>query len=442
MIFLFKSRRDDIILTAGRNGKTKTPKRVTLSPYYSLLCQMLPDRIYFPLINGIVQCLNDIFEKNYYADKVIERVLKSNPRWGSHDRAFIAETTYDIVRWWRLLNECAETKYSTETKPLLNIVSAYLFMFHQRKATWNENPDMDFIALERKYEKIKDIRKIAESIPDWLDEKGEKELGEKWEKELSALNHQAEVVLRANTLKTTRDKLKRILEEENCETHEWQDLNDALVLNVRKNIFRSQPFLEGLFEVQDAGSQQIAPFMRVEPGMRVIDACAGAGGKTLHIASLMKNKGKIIALDVYQHKLDELKKRAARSGASIIETKLIDTTKVIKRLYDSCDRLLLDVPCSGLGTLKRNPDAKWKLSPEFIEKVKIQQRDILSSYSKMVKPGGMMVYATCSIFPSENEDQVNWFLSENRNFEKTDEKKIFPSEGFDGFYMCLMKRLS
>ncbi|MFZ5554550.1 MAG: RsmB/NOP family class I SAM-dependent RNA methyltransferase [Bacteroidota bacterium] len=404
---------------------------------------MLPEKIHFPQVNGIVQCLYEIFEKNFYADKVIERVLKSNPRWGSHDRAFIAETTYDIVRWWRLLNESVNQDYETETKSLLNIVSAYLWIFHGRKNTWNENGDFNFEKTRERFEKKKDERKFLQSVPDWLDEKGVKELGEeKWEKEIAALNEQADVVLRVNTLKTNKAELKKILLEENCHTGELTGIPDALVLKQRKNIFRSAPFLDGLFEVQDAGSQMIAPFMRVEPGWRVVDACAGAGGKTLHIASLMKNKGRIVALDIYQNKLDELKKRAARAGVFIVEPKLIDSSKVIKRLQESCDRLLLDVPCSGLGTLRRNPDAKWKLGEEFIEKVKQQQREILQNYSKMLKPGGMMVYATCSIFPSENEEQVNWFLSENTNFEKVEEKKIFPSEGFDGFYMCLMKRKS
>ena len=138
----------------------------------------------------------------------------------------------------------------------------------------------------------------------------------------------------------------------------------------RQNIFTRQQFKDGLFEVQDAGSQLIAPFIQPLSGQRVIDACAGGGGKTLHLAALMQNKGRIIALDTEAWKLDELKKRARRAGASdIIETRVIDSSKVIKRLENSADRVLLDVPCSGLGVLRRNPDAKWKLSPEFIEEV-------------------------------------------------------------------------
>ena len=177
--------------------------------------------------------------------------------------------------------------------------------------------------------------------------------------------------------------------------------------------------------------------------MRVIDACAGGGGKTLHLAALMQNKGRIIALDIEAWKLDELKKRARRAGASdTIETRVIESSKVIKRLENSADRLLLDVPCSGLGVLKRNPDAKWKLSPEFIEKVKITQQEILTSYSSMLKPQGVMVYSTCSILASENEKQVEKFMELNPGkFEIQQQDMLWPSEGFDGFFMCRLKKL-
>ena len=211
---------------------------------------------------------------------------------------------------------------------------------------------------------------------------------------------------------------------------------DALILEERQNVFQLPEFKEGLFEVQDAGSQAISYFAKVKPGMRIIDACAGAGGKTLHLAALLEGRGRIIALDTEEWKLDELKKRARRGGVQTVETRVIDSSKVIKRLENSADLLLLDVPCSGIGVLRRNPDAKWKLSPEFVESVKTAQQDILTSYSSMVKPGGTMVYATCSILHSENEDQVKKFLETKPPFELNEEKRIWPSEGFDGFYMA------
>jgi 16S rRNA (cytosine967-C5)-methyltransferase len=295
--------------------------------------------------------------------------------------------------------------------------------------------------LER-YEILKATRKVRESIPDWMDEMGEKELGDKWEKELEALNQEASVVLRVNTLKISRQGLQKQLEEtENIITQAPVEFPDALLLEERQNIFTRQQFKDGLFEVQDGGSQLIAPFLQVKPGMRVIDACAGAGGKTLHIAALMQNKGRIIALDTEEWKLEELKKRGRRAGVANVETRLIESSKTIKRLESSADRLLLDVPCSGVGVLKRNPDAKWKLTVEFMDRVKELQQHILTDYSTMLKSGGLMVYSTCSLFPSENENQVTAFLEKQKDkFELVEQKSVFPSEGFDGFYMALIKR--
>jgi len=196
-------------------------------------------------------------------------------------------------------------------------------------------------------------------------------------------------------------------------------------------------FRDGWFEVQDAGSQIVAPFVQAERGMRVVDACAGAGGKSLHLASLMQNRGHLIALDIDERKLIELRKRARRAGVGIAETRLIDSTKVIKRLHGTADRVLIDAPCSGLGVLRRNPDAKWKLFPEVIEKVKAVQADLLQRYSLMAKAGGKVVYATCSILPSENEKQVEKFVANNGDKYKLEEERhVMPDEGFDGFYMA------
>jgi 16S rRNA (cytosine967-C5)-methyltransferase len=183
--------------------------------------------------------------------------------------------------------------------------------------------------------------------------------------------------------------------------------------------------------------------MEVEPGMKVIDACAGAGGKSLHLAALMKNKGQIISLDIYEKKLMELQRRARRNGVHIVEARMIESNKTIKRLKEKADRLLLDVPCSGLGVLRRNPDAKWKLSPSFLETVKITQQNLLRDYASMVKPGGKLIYATCSVLPSENEDQVKTFLDskEGRLFSLEEQKTLLPNDfGYDGFFMARLLR--
>jgi 16S rRNA (cytosine967-C5)-methyltransferase len=396
-------------------------------------------KLYRNLCVAVVDGLQQIFAEQKHADKVIEKILKSNPKWGARDRRFIAETTYDIVRWYRLFKELAQAGDEDYWK----LLGVWCVWNKTEFPDWEELADIKPKRIIDAYEELKTKRPLRESIPDWLDELGEKELGNAWEKELESLNEEAKVVLRVNTLKVSRKELRQQLEEgEGIVTESPAEFTDALILEERQNIFTRQQFKDGLFEVQDAGSQMIAPFLQVAPGMRVVDACAGAGGKTLHLASLMQNKGRIIAMDTEEWKLDELKKRARRAGAGNIETRLIENSKTIKRLENSCDRLLLDVPCSGLGVLKRNPDAKWKLNLDFMNRVKELQQQILADYSNMVKSGGLMVYSTCSLLPAENEEQVALFLKKHSaKFELQEQKTLLPSQGFDGFYMARLKRL-
>lgn len=392
-----------------------------------------PHRI---LLQAIVNALSLIFTEQKYADKVIEKTLKENAKFGGRDRRFVAETTYDMVRHYRLLAHLAGT-----TNGFWEMLGVYFVINRMPLPDERDFKNLNEKSILDAYKALKDQR-ILEAYPDWLWELGEKELGkEAWAEEAKALNEQAEVVLRVNTLKTKKEILLKFLTEQEIEVEPLEDHEDALVLMTRQNLFQNELFRLGLFELQDAGSQQISEFLEVEPGMRVIDACAGGGGKSLHLAALMENKGRIVSMDVTQWKLDELKKRARRAGAGNIETRLIEGSKTIKRLESTADRLLLDVPCSGLGVIKRNPDAKWKLNPEFMERTRELQKKILGEYSSMTKTGGMLVYSTCSILPSENKNQVEAFLAEHKNFEFVKDKTIFPSQGFDGFYMALLKRV-
>jgi 16S rRNA (cytosine967-C5)-methyltransferase len=397
-------------------------------------------RFYRNTTNAVVQVLYHVFVEKRYADKVIESVLKQDPRWGARDRRFVAETSYEIIRWWRLISECADVKEINEAG-IWKIFGTWCIISDIDPPSWEELGDLEPTRIRKNYDRLQKIFKVRESIPDWMDKLGFTELPERWEKEIQALNEQAHVVMRANTIKTNRGELQKLLQQQNIETHALDWAPDALVLGKRQNVFRFQLFKDGFFELQDAASQDVARFLQVEPGMRVIDACAGAGGKSLHLAALMKNKGKVIALDPEQWKLDELRKRARRAGAGNIEPKAIDSAKVVKRLHGTADRLLLDVPCSGLGVLKRNPDAKWKLSSEFIQSVKQTQQLLLESYSPMLKAGGLMVYSTCSILPGEDEKQIELFLNNHKDkFELINEKRHWPSEGFDGFYMALLRK--
>ncbi len=215
----------------------------------------------------------------------------------------------------------------------------------------------------------------------------------------------------------------------------------TILFTEKKNVFATKTFQSGYFEVQDGGSQMISLLLDVRPGMRVVDACAGAGGKSLHIASLMKNKGKILSLDIHERRLKELRTRATRNGVDIIEQKVIDSQKVIKRFENSFDRVLLDVPCTGSGVFRRNPDAKWKLKKENLQNLIMTQTEILNSYCQMLKKDGRLVYATCSLFPVENELQVKRFLETHPDWQLDNEFHVRPDKTpFDGFYAAALVR--
>jgi len=400
-------------------------------------------RLHRNLVFAVIDTLHLIFNEGKYADKEISNTLKRDKRWGSRDRGFIAETTYDIVRWKRLYSEIADVNAPYSRPNLFRLFTVWATLKGIEIPDWKQFEDTPTRRIKGRFDELSKITKYSESIPDWMDELGRKELGKLWEAEIKALNEQAKVILRTNTLKITPKKLQLLLDEEFIPTKPIKGYPEALELYERADVFKTEAFKKGYFEVQDASSQKVAHALKLKPGMRVIDACAGAGGKSLHIAALMQNKGQIIAMDIYSNKLKELKRRAKRAGAHNLETRLIDSTKVIKKLHNSADRVLIDAPCTGLGVLRRNPDAKWKLSPEFLIDIKQKQQQLLQDYSKMVKPGGILVYATCSILPSENQMQVQEFLNSESGstFQfNQDEKILAHKSGFDGFYYAILHK--
>ena len=401
-------------------------------------------RLHRNLVYTVIDSIRDIFNEGVYADKAVEKALKRDKRWGSRDRKFVAETIYEIVRWKRLYAEIANVKEPFDRNNLWRIFSVWCVLKGITLPDWNQIEPTPTRRIKGKFDELSRIRKFRESIPDWIDNIAISELGEElWTKELAALNKQAEVILRTNTLNITKKELQKILSEESIFTEFIPNHEDALRLIERANVFRTEAFKNGCFEVQDASSQLVAEYLDVEPGMKVVDTCAGAGGKTLHLASFMKNKGQIIAMDIYESKLRKLKVRARRNKVHNIDTRVIDSTKPIKKLYGKADRVLIDAPCSGLGVLRRNPDSKWKLQPEFLDNIKKVQQDILQQYSKMVKNGGKLVYATCSVLPSENQNQIVEFLASEsgKDFKLVKDNKVLAHiSGFDGFYMAQLER--
>ncbi len=396
-----------------------------------------------PLVEQLFDALELVFLHGKMADQALESVMKKNKKWTVYDRSFVADTFYELIRNWRFLWTIAGKEPDIKRHFLWEIFGISLVLKEQKLPGVYLFKNVVPHKVLEKAEKYKKVRCLRESVPDWIDKMGEKEIGKGWTSLLAALNRPPKLILRTNTLKTTTEILQQKLKEEGVETNALDFVSDALELPFNRNVFRTQAFRDGWFEVQDAASQVVAHYMDVKPGMRVVDACAGAGGKSLHIASLMKNKGKLLALDNKEWKLNELKRRAARAGAGVIETRFIDSSKVIKRLENAAERLLLDVPCSGTGVLRRNPDIKWKLQPEELERLKKIQSEILDEYCSITKTGGRMIYVTCSILPSEGEEQVAAFISKHNNFKLLDQLRLNPDkEGYDGFYLATLERMS
>jgi len=397
-------------------------------------------RLYRNLVEASIKALKKIFTQNQLADRVVQTTLRSNKKWGSKDRRFLAATIYDAVRWYRLHYEILGQEPKTD-EDWWKALGIMWILQGIELPDWDVFEGLDAQLIHKKKEEFSTILKIKTSIPDWLDDLGQEELGEKWAACIEASNEPAALVLRANSLKTTTEELLINLDKKDIQALAME-LPDAVIVPKRRKLTAFASYERGYFEIQDASSQQVAPFLEVKKGMTVVDACAGAGGKSLHIAALMENEGKITALDLDEDKLDQLYKRAKRAAISILKTKTITNPSVIEALYDTADRLLLDAPCSGLGTLKRSPHIKWRLTPEFLEEIKITQQKILQTYSPICKKGGKLVYATCSVLPSENQEQVKTFLESQAgiNFKLLKEKQILPNEGFDGFYMALLER--
>lgn len=291
------------------------------------------------------------------------------------------------------------------------------------------------------------------NYPQWMDAPLKESLGEHVEEELRGLNEQAAMDLRVNTLKTTREELQEKLKAEGFDVAPTPVSPVGLRLAKRAPIFTSQYFKAGHFEVQDEASQLVSLLVGAEAGMKVIDFCAGAGGKTLAMAATMKNKGRILAWDNSEKRLKQLSPRLKRAGADNVQTHAIEneSDQFIKRHKASADRVLVDAPCSGSGTWRRNPDLKWRFTQKDLDEVRALQQAILESAARLVKPGGRLVYATCSLLQAENEDQIQRFLEKNNEFVVVSIEKIWDKtelvfkttpyrNGMDGFFATLLER--
>ena len=248
--------------------------------------------------------------------------------------------------------------------------------------------------------------------------------GDAWGREISAIENPPPVDLRVNRLKATVEQARRALADEGIDTEPMRFSPDGLRLKRRLSVVTGNAFQSGLIEIQDEGSQLVAALVDAKPGMQIADYCAGAGGKTLAMAAGMNNKGRVVAMDVYESRLDRSAQRLRRAGAHNVERRALpsesgggDNAKWLKRQKGAFDRVLVDAPCTGTGTWRRNPDGRWTLKPEDLAELVPKQAMILDAASRLVKEGGGLIYATCSVLPAENERQIEAFLERHPEFK-------------------------
>ncbi len=351
-------------------------------------------------------------------DLFLSDYCRQHKALGSTDRKIIVETVYGLVRWRGLLDFVIEGSPTWEKR-----VTCY--------------SDFD----PKAYRERSDIpAHIRVSFPKNLFELLVCDYGEEGAMRLAlASNTAAPTTARANTLKTTREQLLVQLAT-HCEVTPCKLAPNGFIFSKRLNFLVLPEFRNGLFEVQDEGSQLVAALVKAEPGDIVMDFCAGSGGKSLAIAAEMKNKGQLYLHDVRKNALDEARKRLRRAGIQNAQV-MIDGDPKLAKLKKNCDWVLVDAPCSGTGTLRRNPDMKWRFDPEWVKKIEGLQRLIFERALSYLKPQGRIVYATCSLLKNENEQQTDHFVK-TYDLEVVGEEFVsHPTEGgMDGFYGVVLQR--
>ena len=402
-------------------------------------------KLYRNLANGIIEGVQEVLGNRMALRPTLKNILIKNRKWGSNDRKLVGKGIIEIIRWKRKFDVIGKLNLKSKNyyKNLLVIWSIYNDIELEECLTFSELKK-DNICNNISITNSK--RAFKNSIPDWLDSLGMKTYGKViWEKEIQALNRPAKLFLRTNTLKTNVKKLQAYLKKNHkINTNKVSNIPNALVVEENKILTHLDLYKKGWFEIQDLNSQKISIFTNPKPNNLIIDACAGSGGKTLHLATIMKNKGRIIATDSSDKKRKQLEKRVKRNGISIVEYLSSENECFFKKFNNSANIVVIDAPCSGLGVIKRNPAAKWHMNPKRIDQLVEIQKQILQKYAALVKSRGNLVYATCSIFPNENQNQIKNFLKSNLGLEFHIEKEevlLSHDTGGDGFYVVKLLRL-
>lgn len=432
----------------------------------------------------------DINENKAYSNIALNKYFSAS-ELRDIDKAFITEIVYGTVKWKlsldRVIASHSNIKMEKLSPWILNILRLGAYQLLKMSKVPQSAACNESVKLAGKYghkasqgyvnavlrsiarggadaaipERSKDLTgylSVMYSYPKWLTQMYVDLFGaEAAESLLDAGNKTPETSVRTNTLRISRDKLIELLNEDGIEAVRGRYAEEAVTIKSHVSFAGLKAFREGLFQVQDESSMLPARVLAPEPGETVLDACSAPGGKTTHIAQLMNNKGTIIARDVHEHKLRLVNEAARRLGIDIIRTELTDAAVEAPKDAGVFDRVLLDAPCTGLGIIRRKPDIKWARETKEMKSISQLQRILIRNVSKAVKPGGVMVYSTCTILPSENADVVNEFVNANHEFELDDIKAYLPHalakhsqngmlqlypdrDGIDGFFIARIRR--
>ena len=414
-------------------------------------------------------------EEAYSNIELNEQIKQNRKNLTEKDIGLISEIVYGVTTWRLTLDEIIKKYSKIKIKKIspwiLNILrmGIYQIIFLDKipkSAAVNESVNLakryghasssNFVnAILRKIEKTDyeeffqigdDIERISKitSMPKWIVEELMKNNEIKKVEEICKnSNIKPKITIRVNSLKINKQELIEKLKEKGIECNEPQEkVDDFLILEKIKNIENIDEFKKGYFTIQDISAGQTARILNPQPGELVLDACSAPGGKTTYLAELMKNKGKIEAWDIHEHRTKLVEQNAQRLGINIIETKGKDASLYDESFKEKFDKILLDVPCLGIGVIQRKPDIKLQRNPEDVEKITKIQKEILNNCSKYLKRDGAMVYSTCSILKKENQDVIDEFLKENNEFyiEPNEVRNILPNEEKDGFFICKIYR--
>lgn len=437
-----------------------------------------------------LKTIYDINEKGAYSNIALNKQLMSST-FKDVDRAFITDLVYGTIKWKLTIDYVISSFSSIKLKKIspwiINILrlGVYQILYMDRipeSAACNEsvklakkfghaasggfvNGILRNIARNKSSITYPDKKKnpvmylsVEYSHPEWLVEKWISDFGFDFTEDLLKSNNEVpDFTVRVNTLKTSKEDLMADLAKNGIQAVEGKAVKEAIILENPGSFLNLSSYKLGHFQVQDESSMLSAIILDPKPGELVIDVCSAPGGKATHMAQIMKNKGQIIARDVHEHKIDIINEAAKRLGISIIKAEVYDAVSVDERLLEKADRVLVDAPCTGYGIIRKKPDIKWARTLTDIKEITDIQFKILCAASKYVKPGGSIVYSTCTIEKEENRDLVERFLAYNNDFEFEEFDQLLPEvlkehsgkgyielypniNGIDGFFIAKMKR--